>query len=139
VSAVPFDPLHHIGSAEIDGAAAAQGRGVLDEHDLFVVAQPLEDILGLDEAADDLLLAGRAMGGTGTGAVFPARGRAGAFGDGVAQGVNVWENSRRNYFYRSFFKASRKLRLDQSRAPTQFQIIRPWRPITNVLGMPLTS
>gem|GEM_PF-2850173 len=38
----------------------------------------------------------------------------------------------------SFLKASRIVGFDQSRAPAQFQIIRPWRPITKVLGMPLT-
>ena len=79
-----FDLRHHVGSSEVDGAAAAQGRGVLDEHDLFVVAHALEDLLGLDQPAGELLLAGRPMGGTG--AALPTRGGAGAFGDGIAEG-----------------------------------------------------
>jgi hypothetical protein len=62
---------HHLGAAEVYGAAAAERRGVLDEHDLFVVAHPLQDLFGLNQAAGNLLLAGGLMGRSG--AVVPTR------------------------------------------------------------------
>jgi len=67
-----LNPRHHLGVAKVNDAAAAQGRGVLDKDDLFVVAQALEDLFGLDETAGDLLPARRPM--RGTGAWLPARG-----------------------------------------------------------------
>ena len=82
--ATSLNPCHHVGSSEVDGASAAQRRGVLDEDDLFVEAHALEDLFGFNQPASDLLLAGRAMGGTG--AALPARGGAGAFSDRIAQG-----------------------------------------------------
>ncbi len=78
-----FDPCNHFGPPEVDGAAAAQRRGVLDEDDLFVVAQAMKDLFRLDQAAGDLLAAGGLMGGAGI--VLPARGGAGTFGDRIAQ------------------------------------------------------
>ena len=44
----------------------------------------MEDLFGLDQAAGDLLAAGRLMGRAGI--VLPARGRAGTFGNGIAEG-----------------------------------------------------
>jgi hypothetical protein len=43
----------------------------------------MEDLFGLDQAARDLLAAGRLMGRAR--AVLPARGRAGTCGDGIAE------------------------------------------------------
>ena len=60
------------------------GGAFWTRHDLFVVAHALEDLFGLDEAAGDLLLAGRPMGGTG--AALPTGRGAGTFGDGVPKG-----------------------------------------------------
>ena len=60
-----FDARYHLGTTEVDGATAAERRGVLDEDDLFVVAHALEDLFGLNQPSGDLLLAGGLMGGAG--------------------------------------------------------------------------
>jgi hypothetical protein len=83
VSRAAFDPRNHLGPAEVDGAPAAQRRGVLDEYDLFIVAEPLHDLLGLNQPTRDLLPAGGLVGRTGT--VLPARRRPGAFGHRITK------------------------------------------------------
>jgi len=55
----------------------------LDENDLFVVAQAMENLFRLDQAAGDLLLAGRLMSRAGV--MIPAGGRARTFGDRIPQ------------------------------------------------------
>ena len=82
-SDVAVDFCGHLGPPEINRPSAAQRRGVLDEDDLFVVTQAMEDLLGLDQAAGDLLAAGGLMGRPAV--VLSAGGGAGAFGDRITE------------------------------------------------------
>ena len=50
-SPVAVNLCDHLRPTEVDGPSAAQRRGVLDQDDLFVVAQAMEDFFGLDQAA----------------------------------------------------------------------------------------
>src|SRR6266852_7166042 len=72
LSGAAFNARDHLGTAEIDGAPAAQRRSVLNKDDLFIVAHALEDLFGLNQPSGDLLLAGGLMGRPG--AVIPTRG-----------------------------------------------------------------
>jgi hypothetical protein len=45
---VPADPREHVAAAEVDRPTATQRRSVLDEHDLFAVSHPLQDLLRLN-------------------------------------------------------------------------------------------
>jgi hypothetical protein len=56
-----FDARHHVRSSEVNCPAATQRRSVLNQHDLFVVSHPLQDLFRLNQAPGELLLAGRAM------------------------------------------------------------------------------
>jgi hypothetical protein len=60
---VRTDTGHHLGAPEVDRPSASKRSGVLDEHDLLVHPKPLQDLLGLDETARDLLLAARLVPG----------------------------------------------------------------------------
>jgi hypothetical protein len=51
-----------VGPAEVDRTAAAQWCGVLDQHNLLVVLQPLEDFFGLNQPTREVLLTARTVG-----------------------------------------------------------------------------